>query len=131
MNTYACTPSIEEACLLLGQRAEYRTDKDLYHVIQLQKIIENIESLVREQDSEADIEAAYVRVRTQLEEFRALMSVDVGDSRQSDSIQCLPSTDCIRSPVHAIPHRKIIPVPNRFLRAQSPTITGDAPQDSL
>ena len=69
---------------MLGRRAEYRTDKDLYHVIRLQKMIENIESLAREQDSEADVEAAYMRVRTQLEQSRAFLSVDVSDSRQSN-----------------------------------------------
>ncbi|KAF1969816.1 hypothetical protein BU23DRAFT_652168 [Bimuria novae-zelandiae CBS 107.79] len=80
MNTYPLTQSIEEGCLDLGQRAEYRTDKDLYHVIRLQKIIENIETLAREQGSETEVQDAYVRVRTQLEEFRVFLSVDVSDS---------------------------------------------------
>jgi hypothetical protein len=69
--------------LSLGQRAEYRTDKDLYHVIRLQRIIENIESLAKESSSEADAHAAYVRVRTELEEFRVYLSNDVSDSSKS------------------------------------------------
>ncbi|KAJ4293388.1 hypothetical protein N0V90_008671 [Kalmusia sp. IMI 367209] len=56
------------------------TDKDLYHVINLQKIIENIETIAREPGSEAEAEEAYIRVRTELEEFRAFLSVDVSDS---------------------------------------------------
>ncbi|KAJ4346659.1 uncharacterized protein N0V89_010590 [Didymosphaeria variabile] len=80
MNTYPCTQSIEDGCLALGQRAEYRTDKDLYHVIRLQNIIENIEKLAKSTGSEADAEDAYLRVRSQLEEFRAFLSVDVSDS---------------------------------------------------
>ncbi|KAF2685277.1 hypothetical protein K458DRAFT_417339 [Lentithecium fluviatile CBS 122367] len=80
MNTFPCTQYIEEGCLSLGQRAEYRTDKDLYHVIRLQRIIENIESLAGESSSEAEAHAAYVRVRTELEEFRMYLSNDVSDS---------------------------------------------------
>lgn len=86
MNTFPCTHYIEEGCLALGQRAEYRTDKDLYHVIRLQRIIENIESLAREPSSEAEAQAAYIRVRSELEEFRAYLSNDVSDSRKSFSI---------------------------------------------
>ncbi|KAK7189033.1 hypothetical protein DPSP01_004141 [Paraphaeosphaeria sporulosa] len=80
MNTYPCTQTIEDGCLALGQRAEYRTDKDLYHVIRLQKIIENIETLAKSPGSEAEAEDAYMRVRSQLEEFRAFLSVEVSDS---------------------------------------------------
>jgi hypothetical protein len=86
MNTFPCTHYIEEACLALGQRAEYRTDKDLYHVIRLQRIIENIESLARETSSESEAHAAYLRVRSELEEFRAYLSNDVSDSRKPSFI---------------------------------------------
>ena len=85
MNTFPCTHFIEEGCLSLGQRAEYRTDKDLYHVIRLQKIIENIESLAGQSSSEAEAQDAYLRVRSELEEFRAFLSADVSDSRECPS----------------------------------------------
>jgi len=81
MNTFPCTKCIEEGCLSLGQRAEYRTDKDLYHVIQLQKIIENIETIARDPSSETEAEEAYLRVQAELEEFRVFLSADVSDSR--------------------------------------------------
>ena len=83
LNPFPCSHYMEESYLLLGQRAEYRTDKDLYHVIRLQRIIENIESLAKEPSSEAHAQAAYVRVRTELEEFRMYLSTDVSDSRKS------------------------------------------------
>ena len=106
---------MEEGCLILGRRAEYRTDKDLYHIIQLQKIIENIETLVTQQNSEADVEDAYFRVRAQLEEFRAFMSADFSDSRSSKSTLFQVDTDCVRSTVHAIPHCQTIPSPSSIL----------------
>lgn len=106
---------MEEGCLILGQRAEYRTDKDLYHVIQLQKIIENIETLVKQQNSETDVEDAYFRVRAQLEEFRAYMNADFSDSRSSKSSLFQAITDCVRSSVHAIPHRQAISSPGSIL----------------
>lgn len=80
MNTFQCTHYIEEACLSLGQRAEYRTDKDLYHVIRLQRIIENIETLIREA-SEADARASYLRLRGELEDFRTHLTSNFSDSR--------------------------------------------------
>jgi hypothetical protein len=82
MNTFACTRFIEEGCLALMHRAEYRTDRDLYHVIRLQRIIENIESLADQSSSDAEAQAAYLRVRSELEEFRAHLVSDVSDSRE-------------------------------------------------
>lgn len=82
MNTFPCTHFVEEGCLALGQKAEYRTDKDLYHVIRLQRIIENIESLARESSSKIEAQDEYMRVRGELEEFRIYLSVDVSDSRE-------------------------------------------------
>ena len=106
---------MEEGCLILGQRAEYRTDKDLYHIIQLQKIIENIETLVKQQSSEAEVEDAYFRVRAQLEEFRAFMSADFSDSRSLKSSLFQVVTDCVRSALHAIPHCKTVSSPGSIL----------------
>lgn len=126
MNTYACTQSIEDGCLALGQRAEYRTDKDLYHVIRLQKIIENIETLARSTGSEAEAEEAYVRVRAQLEEFRAFLSVEVSDSRESKFPYLGLLIDRCRPPFHAIPHCKTVSLPGRLLRTQFTAITCNA-----
>lgn len=129
LNTYPCTQTIEDGCLALGQKAECRTDKDLYHVIRLQKIIENIESLAKSPGLEAEAEIAYMRVRSQLEEFRAFLSVDVSDSRQLHLL-CISyslDTDYPRSTIHAIPHCEAIPLPGRLFRAQSPAIARNAP----
>ena len=82
LNPFPCTQHLIEGCLSLGQRAEYSTDKDIYHVIRLQRIIENIESIAKDPSSEADAQAAYVRVRTELEEFRMYLSNDMSDSRK-------------------------------------------------
>jgi hypothetical protein len=82
MNTFACTQFIEEGCLALRQKAEYRTDKDLYHVIRLQRIIENIDQVARASDSDADAHSSYLRVRSELEEFRVYLCSDVSDSRE-------------------------------------------------
>jgi Tfp pilus assembly protein PilZ len=82
MNTFACTPFIEEGCLALQQKAEYRTDKDLYHVIRLQRIIENIDQIAKAAHvSDAEAHSSYLRVRAELEEFRVYLCSDVSDSR--------------------------------------------------
>jgi|TARA_R110002003_G_scaffold215_4_gene16452 hypothetical protein len=83
LNTFPCTQSIEEGTLALGETAEYRTDKDLYHVIRLQRIIENIESIASATGPDADAHEAYLRVRAELEEFRVYLCSDVSDSRKS------------------------------------------------
>lgn len=80
-NTFGCTQFIEEGTLALREKAEYRTDKDLYHVIRLQRIIENIDKIATATDSEADAHSAYLRVRSELEEFRAYLCSDVSDSQ--------------------------------------------------
>ncbi|KAF9691281.1 hypothetical protein EKO04_010788 [Ascochyta lentis] len=81
MNTFACTPFIEEGCLSLQQKAEYRTDKDLYHVIRLQRILENIDQIAKAaHHSDADAHSSYLRVRAELEEFRVYLCSDVSDS---------------------------------------------------
>lgn len=116
MNTYSWTESMEEGCLALGRRAEYRTDKDLYHIIRLQKIIENIETLAREKGPEAEAKDAYIHVRTQLEEFRAFLSVNVSDSRQSHLPKYRLCPDPSRPFIHAISHRQAVPIPGCFLR---------------
>lgn len=85
-NTFACTHFIEEGTIALGENAEYRTDKDLYHVIRLQRIIEGIDKIATATDSDADAHAAYLRVRTELEEFRVYLCSDVSDSRKSSHI---------------------------------------------
>jgi hypothetical protein len=81
-NTFACTHFIEEGTLALMEKAEYRTDKDLYHVIRLQRIIEGVDKIANASDSDADAQAAYLRVRTELEEFRVYLCSDVSDSRK-------------------------------------------------
>ncbi|KAH3961444.1 hypothetical protein HBH52_230290 [Parastagonospora nodorum] len=80
-NTFACTQFIEEGTLALREQAEYRTDKDLYHVIRLQRIIEGIDKIATASDSDADAQSAYLRVRTELEEFRVYLCSDVSDSQ--------------------------------------------------
>jgi 3-methyladenine DNA glycosylase Tag len=87
MNTYPCTPFIEEGTLALRQKGEYRTDKDLYHVIRLQRIIENIDKIA---SSKGDAQSAYLRVRAELEEFRAYLCSDVSDSRKSSQVLYQP-----------------------------------------
>ncbi|KAF2646938.1 hypothetical protein P280DRAFT_465076 [Massarina eburnea CBS 473.64] len=80
MIMFPCTKTIEDGCLALGQVGEYRTDKDLYHVIKLQQIIENIESLAKDPHSETDAQIAYLRVRDELEAFRVYLNSDFSDS---------------------------------------------------
>jgi hypothetical protein len=82
MNTFTCTKTIEEGALALQEHAEYRTDKDLYHVIRLQRIIESIDKIATDSKSEADTQRAYFKVRAELEEFRILLCSDVSDSRK-------------------------------------------------
>ncbi|KAJ4377462.1 hypothetical protein N0V83_000287 [Neocucurbitaria cava] len=80
MNTFLCTPTIEDGCSSLQEKAEYRTDTDLYHVIRLQRIIENIDKLAKSPDSDTDAQAAYLQVRSELEDFRVHLCSDVSDS---------------------------------------------------
>jgi hypothetical protein len=112
-NTFGCTQFIEEGTLALGEKAEYRTDKDLYHVIRLQRIIENIDKIATATDSEADAHSAYLRVRSELEEFRVYLCSDVSDSRRSSHICrspiCTLST-CSRTSLHAIPYCEALPI---------------------
>ncbi|CAO2647335.1 Nn.00g082570.m01.CDS01 [Neocucurbitaria sp. VM-36] len=81
MNTFPCTQTIEDGCSSLRQQAEYRTDKDLYHVIRLQRIIENIDKIATSPNSDVDAQSAYLRVRSELEEFRVYLCSDVSDSQ--------------------------------------------------
>ncbi|KAF2125590.1 hypothetical protein P153DRAFT_389738 [Dothidotthia symphoricarpi CBS 119687] len=80
MNTFQCTHFIEEGCLALQQQAEYRTDKDLYHVIRLQRIIENIDKIATASTSDADAQSSYLNMRSELEDFRVYLCSDVSDS---------------------------------------------------
>ncbi|KAH6638838.1 hypothetical protein C7974DRAFT_122222 [Boeremia exigua] len=81
MNTFACTPFIEEGCRALQQKAEYRTDKDLYYVIRLQRILENIDQIAKAaHNSDTEAHSSYLRVRAELEEFRVYLCSDVSDS---------------------------------------------------
>lgn len=114
-NTFGCTQFIEEGSLALREKAEFRTDKDLYHVVRLQRIIENIDKIATATDSEADAHSAYLRVRSELEEFRTYLCSDVSDSRKSSHLsnarQVRPSTEHVRrTPLHAIPHSEAIPL---------------------
>jgi hypothetical protein len=84
MNTFACTQYIEEGCLALQQRAEYRTDSDLYHVIRLQRIIENTEKLAVAPSSNSEAQSSCFRARQELEDFRSFLvsAQDASDSRK-------------------------------------------------
>ena len=117
MNTFACTAFIEEGCLALQRKAEYRTDKDLYHVIRLQRILENIDQVAKAAHvSDAEAHSSYLRVRAELEEFRVYLLSDVSDSRTCFECGLLNVTDiCSRSTVHAVPYRKAVPLSGRVL----------------
>lgn len=117
MNTFACTPFIEEGCLALQQKAEYRTDKDLYHVIRLQRILENIDQIAKAAHvSDAEAHSSYLRVRAELEEFRVYLCSDVSDSRKYLECGLLVLTDMyFRFTLHAIPYCKAIPISGRVL----------------
>ncbi|KAF1962485.1 hypothetical protein CC80DRAFT_542800 [Byssothecium circinans] len=80
MNMFPCTKMIEDGCLSLGQTREYRTDKDLYHVIKLQQIIETTEALGRDATSDIVAQEAYLRMRDELEAFRTYLNSDFSDS---------------------------------------------------
>lgn len=82
MNTFPCTQFIEEGCHSLQETAEYRTDKDLYHVIRLQQIIESIDTIATSSSTCTDAQSEYLRVRSELEEFRVYLCSDVSDSRK-------------------------------------------------
>jgi hypothetical protein len=81
-NTFHCTQSIEEGCLALRERAEFRTDKDIYHVIRLQRIIEKIDSLANPAYSDPEAQTAYLRTLAELEGFRDQLVAEGTDSRE-------------------------------------------------
>jgi hypothetical protein len=93
MNTFPCTQFIEEGCLALQQKSEFKTDRDLYHVIRLQRIIESIDTIANQSSSEAEAQSSYLRVRSELEEFRAYLCSDVSDSREFH-MSVLPLSRC-------------------------------------
>lgn len=68
--------------MALMHKAEYRTDKDLYHVIRLQRIIETVNTLANQSQSDQQAQDAYLRTRGELEQFRAYLVSDVSDSRK-------------------------------------------------
>lgn len=117
MNTFACTPFIEEGCLSLQQKAEYRTDKDLYHVIRLQKIIENIDQVAKvAHHSDAEAHSSYLRVRAELEEFRVYLCSDVSDSRMYSVLRPSTLADIIsRSAFYAISYSEAVSLPSCIL----------------
>lgn len=80
MNTFSCTPSIEEGCAALMRKGDYKTDKDLYHVIRLQQIIENVHTLADQAYSDQQAQDAFLRTRAELEAFRAFLVTDVTES---------------------------------------------------
>ncbi|KAF2021112.1 hypothetical protein BU24DRAFT_446202 [Aaosphaeria arxii CBS 175.79] len=80
MNTFPCSTFVEEGCRALRQRGEFQTDKDLYHIIRLQRIIENIDTVADQSLSDADAQEAFLRTRSELEEFRMHLHTDVSDS---------------------------------------------------
>lgn len=125
MNTFPCTQYIEEGCLALREKAEFRTDKDLYHVIRLQRIIETIDKIATSTGSDGDTQSAYLHVRGELEEFRAYLCSDVSDSRKSGSPELSRSITKPppRSALHAVSYRQVVSVPGGFLRAKPPTIS--------
>ena len=106
MNTFPCTRFIEEGCLALQQTSQCQTDKDIYHVIRLQRIIETIDTLANEASSDTEVQSSYLRVWSELEQFRAHMVSDVSDSRKtySVSVKHMISNICPRPSVYAIPH---------------------------
>ncbi|KAF2649761.1 hypothetical protein K491DRAFT_610185 [Lophiostoma macrostomum CBS 122681] len=73
MNVFACTEHIEAGCLALQQLGEYRTDNDLYHVVRLQRIIENTETLANAPTSDSEAQSSCYRARQELEEFRTFL----------------------------------------------------------
>lgn len=83
MNTFHCTQFIEEGCLTLRQRAEFKTDKDLYHVIRLQRIIDRIDTLANPAQSDHEAQTAYLNTLAELDEFRSQLISDACDSRES------------------------------------------------
>ena len=76
----------------MRQKGQYRTDQDLYHVIRLQRIIENIDKLADQSFSDIEAQNAYLQTRTELEEFRIYLSSDVGDSRKSLHVLLCPAS---------------------------------------
>lgn len=127
MNTFPCTQFIEEGCLALQQKGDFKTDRDLYHVIRLQRIIESIDTLATQSSSEAEAQSSYLRVRSELEEFRAFLCSDFSDSREFHPSFLQSSNNAksmchIRSTLHAIPHSKTIPLSSRFLRTKPTTL---------
>jgi hypothetical protein len=122
MNTFPCTPTIEEGTLALRKEAEFRTDKDLYHVIRLQQIIERIDKVSTLSGSDEDVQSAYLCVRSDLEKFRIHMSSDVSDSRKSSQAKpinmCCPVRQlsiCSRPSLYAVSHRQALLVSGRIL----------------
>lgn len=68
------------------QKGEYRTDKDLYHVVRLQQIIETIHTLADPAYSEQQAQGAFLRTRSDLEAFRAYLVSNVTESRKSTAL---------------------------------------------
>lgn len=112
MNTFHCTHYIEEGCLTLRQRAEYKSDKDLYHVIRLQRIIDRIDTLANPAYSDHEAQAAYLRTLAELDEFRSQLVSDACDSRES--LSPAPSavllSAIIRLPLYAVSYCQAFPL---------------------
>jgi hypothetical protein len=130
MNTFQWTQSIEEGTLSLREAAEYRTDMDLYHVIRLQRIIENIDKISTPSGVDNDAQSAYLRVRSELEEFRSYLCSDVSDSRKSTHLpgSTLSAKHVSRPSLYAVSYCEAVPLSSCIFRAKSATVAVSQPQ---
>lgn len=78
---------IAECCLSLANHPEAPTDKYLYHIVQLQHIMESTDFLSAQQQQpvvgdDATTQAAVHAVRTELSAFRANLPFELSESRK-------------------------------------------------
>ncbi len=93
MRYFPYTDFILESCEKLDQRGEYPSDKYIWHIVQLQRLLERAEDTVRyaksSSDDMDDINANISSIRDQMDSFKSNLSFSLSDCRMSPTFQAL------------------------------------------
>ncbi|KAF2746090.1 hypothetical protein M011DRAFT_487604 [Sporormia fimetaria CBS 119925] len=78
-NTFPYTRYIEDGCLALKERAEFKTDRELHHVVRLQRMIEAIDMLASPTFSDEETNQAFMQTRAEFDRFGNELKSEVDD----------------------------------------------------
>lgn len=93
MHSFPYTDFIIESCKMLDQRGEYPSDKYLWHIVRLQRLLERAEYTARNAKSSADdtndTKANLASLRDQMDSFKSNLAFTLSDCRMSPTIHAM------------------------------------------